>query len=354
MGIDIDESGNPRVTRIPSSNGFGPSPSRRRVLLIISICAIVCVGILVTIVLVTSRDTSAKESTLTSSYPSSSQSPQKKLSNLPVKGRAPKTNYDRALFGAPWSDDVTVEGGHNGCDTRNDILRRDLSGAGFQPGNSCIVLSGVLNDPYTGEAIPYQREPESLSPIQIDHIVPLLDAWQKGAQGWDELTRRNFANDPINLQATTAAVNQEKGSGDAATWLPDNKSYRCTYAARIVDVKTRYGLWITADEHETLAFLLNDCKADVPASALPPVLTSRSATPSHSAPPAQRPSPPPPRAPRPSPAPSCYRNIDGDCISRPGDSPAGANALCRDGTYSFSSHRPGSCARHGGVAEWLY
>ncbi|MGB3334023.1 MAG: DUF1524 domain-containing protein [Mycobacterium sp.] len=355
MGIDIDESGNPRVAGVASSNGAAPPPSRRRILLIISICAIVCVVLLVAIALVTNRDTSSKKSTLTSSYPSSSQSPQKKLSSLPVKGRAPKTDYDRALFGSPWSDDVTVEGGHNGCDTRNDILRRDLSGAGYQLGNSCIVLSGVLNDPYTGEAVLYQHEPEELSPIQIDHIVPLLDAWQKGAQGWDELTRRNFANDPINLQATTAAVNQEKGSGDAATWLPDNKSYRCTYAARIVDVKTRYGLWITADEHEALAFLLNDCKADGATSAPPPVLTSRSATPSHSAPPAHRPSPPPPRAPRPAPAPAptCYRNVDGDCITRPGDSPAGANALCRDGTYSFSSHRPGSCARHGGVAEWL-
>ncbi len=309
--------------------------------------------VLVAIALVTSRDTPSKKSTLTSNYPSSSQSPQRKLGALPVKGRAPKTGYDRALFGSPWSDDVTVEGGHNGCDTRNDILRRDLSGAGFQPGNSCVVLSGILNDPYTGQAVRYEHEPEAWSPIQIDHIVPLLDAWQKGAQGWDELTRRNFANDPINLQATTASVNQEKGSGDAATWLPSNKSYRCSYAARIVDVKTRYGLWITADEHETLAFLLNDCEPGEGTNALPPVLTSGRATPSHSAPPTRAPRPSPPRAPRPSPAPPCYRNVNGDCIPRPGGSPAGANALCRDGTYSFSSHRPGSCARHGGVAEWL-
>lgn len=354
MGIDLDESGNPRVTEVPSSDGVAPPLGRRRLLLIISICAIVCAVVLVAIALVTSRDTSSKQPTLTSSYPSSSEPPLKKLSSLPVKGRAPRTDYERELFGAPWSDDVTVEGGHNGCDTRNDILRRDLSGAGFQPGNSCVVLSGVLNDPYTGEAILYQHEPEALSPIQIDHIVPLLDAWQKGAQDWDDLTRRNFANDPLNLQATTAEMNQEKGSGDAATWLPPNKSYRCTYATRIVDVKVRYRLSITADERAALAFLLNDCKTGRGTSALPPVLTSSSAIQTHSAPPAQTPNPFPPRAPRPPPMPPCYRNVDGDCVTPPGDSPEGANALCRDGTYSFSSHRPGSCARHGGVAEWLY
>lgn len=219
MGIDINESGNSRVAEFPSSGVAAPPLNRRRLLLIISISVIVCVFILIAIALIAGRNASPKESTLTSSYPSSSQSPQKKLSSLPVKGRAPKTNYNRTLFGAPWSDDVTVEGGHNGCDTRNDILRRDLSGAGFQPGNSCIVLSGVLNDPYTGQAVLYQHEPEELSPIQIDHVVPLLDAWQKGAQAWDDLTRKNFANDPINLQATTAAVNQVKGSSDAATWL---------------------------------------------------------------------------------------------------------------------------------------
>ncbi|WP_342707238.1 HNH endonuclease family protein [Mycolicibacter sinensis] len=183
-----------------------------------------------------------------------------KLAALPIKGRAPKTNYDRALFGSPWSDDVTVEGGHNGCDTRNDILRRDLTGAGFKPGRkSCIVLSGILNDPYSGETLLYQRGPGSSSRIQIDHIVPILDAWQKGAQDWNYMTRRNFANDPINLQTTTAAVNDQKGSSDAASWLPPRTSYRCTYATRIVDVKTRYELWITPPEHDALARVLSAC-----------------------------------------------------------------------------------------------
>lgn len=183
-----------------------------------------------------------------------------KLAAIPIKGRAPKTGYDRALFGTAWTDDVTVPGGHNGCDTRNDILKRDLTGAGFKPGRTaCVVLSGVLNDPYTGTAILFQRGPATSSQVQIDHIVPILDAWQKGAQQWDDLKRRNFANDPLNLQATTAAANRQKGSADAATWLPPNKAYRCTYVSRIIDVKSAYGVWMTQAEHDAIERVLDTC-----------------------------------------------------------------------------------------------
>ncbi|WP_408066038.1 GmrSD restriction endonuclease domain-containing protein [[Mycobacterium] zoologicum] len=181
-----------------------------------------------------------------------------KLETLAIKGRAPKTGYERAVFGPAWSDDVTVPDGHNGCDTRNDILRRDLVDIELKPGtNDCVVLSGVLNDPYTRTAIPFQRGRGTSRAVQIDHIVALSDAWQKGAQGWDELTRRNFANDPANLQATDGPINEEKGDGDAATWLPPNKSYRYTYVSRIVDVKAAYGLWITQAEHDAIARILS-------------------------------------------------------------------------------------------------
>jgi hypothetical protein len=232
------------------------------------LAAVVCAVVYIATVLVVSGGSSTTHTTITSNYPTtasrttaSAGSPALvTLSTLPVKGRASKTHYDRALFGSPWSDDVTVEWGHNGCDTRNDVLRRDLAGPGFKPGRkACIVLSGVLHDPYTGESILYQRGPGTSSRIQIDHIVPLLDAWQKGAQEWDYMTRRNFANDPINLQTTTAAVNDQKGSSDAASWLPPKTSYRCAYATRIVDVKARYGLWITQAEHDALARVLTAC-----------------------------------------------------------------------------------------------
>ena len=155
------------------------------------------------------------------------------LNTLAVKGRAPKTGYDRALFGAAWTDDVTVEGGRNGCDTRNDILRRDLTDIVLKAGsNGCAVQTGTLADPYTATSIGFVRGQDTSSAVQIDHVVALSDAWQKGAQQLSPTQRADFANDPRNLQATDGPINQQKGDGDAATWLPPNTSFRCTYVAR--------------------------------------------------------------------------------------------------------------------------
>lgn len=182
------------------------------------------------------------------------------LDTIPVKGRAPKTGYSRAQFGEAWTDDVSVEYGHNGCDTRNDILRRDLVDITVKSAtSSCKVLTGVLYDPYTGKTINFQRGKDTSDAVQIDHIVPLSNAWQTGAQQWDALKRRDFANDPRNLQATDGPTNQAKGDGDVATWLPPNKSYRCTYVARIVTVKAIYGLWVTPPEHDAMARILSNC-----------------------------------------------------------------------------------------------
>lgn len=136
------------------------------------------------------------------------------LDTLEVKGRAPKTGYDRALFGQAWTDDVNVDSGHNGCDTRNDILRRDLTNVVLKPGsNGCAVQSGTLADPYTGTTIPFVRGPQTSSAVQIDHVVALSDAWQKGAQQLSAAQRADFANDPRNLQATDGPTNQQKGEG---------------------------------------------------------------------------------------------------------------------------------------------
>lgn len=183
-----------------------------------------------------------------------------KLATLSIKGRAPKTGYARNLFGRAWTDDVTVLYGHNGCDTRDDMLRVDLVAIEIKPGShDCVVLSGTLHDPYSGTTVVFQRGQGTSSQVQVDHLVPLLDAWQKGAQQWDDAKRRNFANDPINLQATTASMNQQKRAGDAATWLPPSKSYRCTYVSRIVDVKAAYGLWVTQAEHDAITRILSEC-----------------------------------------------------------------------------------------------
>jgi len=194
------------------------------------------------------------------------------LAKLPVKGRAPKTGYDRALFGPAWTDDVTVDGGHNGCDTRNDVLRRDLVDLVIKQGsNGCTVLSGVLHDPYTGKTIDFTRGQATSGAVQIDHVVALSDAWQKGAQGRSKQQREDFANDPINLQAVDGPTNERKGDGDAATWLPPNKSYRCTYVSRQVQVKAKYGLWVTAAEKAAIQRVLGTCGGTIRSPSVAPV-----------------------------------------------------------------------------------
>jgi hypothetical protein len=184
------------------------------------------------------------------------------LATVPVKGRAPKTGYGRARFGETWTDDVTVAGGHNGCDTRNDTLRRDLSEVVIKAGShGCTVLPGVLHDPYSGAVLDFRRGASTSGAVQIDHLVSLSNAWQTGAQQLTQAERTNLANDPDNLQATDGAVNQRKGDGDAATWLPPENSYRCTYVARQVQIKSRYRLWVTPPERDAIVRVLQGCGA---------------------------------------------------------------------------------------------
>jgi len=179
---------------------------------------------------------------------------------LVVKGRAPKTGYQRADFGPAWTDDALVPDGHNGCDTRNDILRRDLDPVSVRSGtNGCLVLSGTLADPYTGTQIAFTRGLGTSTTVQIDHVVALGDSWQKGAQSWSQDERTAFANDPLNLLAVKGSVNESKGDGDTATWLPPNKAIRCTYVARQVSVKAKYALWTTSAERVAMERVLSRC-----------------------------------------------------------------------------------------------
>lgn len=177
------------------------------------------------------------------------------VAGLLVKGRAPKSGYDREKFGQSWYD---VD--RNGCDTRNDILRRDLKGFTLKAGtNGCLVLSGTLVSPYTADTVKFTRGTATSSAVQIDHVVALSDAWQKGAQQLSTTTRRAFANDPLNLLAVDRSSNAAKGDGDTATWLPPNKAIRCDYVARQVAVKVKYRLWTTAAEREAMVRILTAC-----------------------------------------------------------------------------------------------
>lgn len=159
------------------------------------------------------------------------------------------------MFGQRWKD---ID--RNGCDQRNDVLRRDLTGYTVKAGtNGCVVMTGTLNDPYSAETIAFQRGQDTSTAVQIDHVVALSDAWQKGAQQWSGEKREQFANDFLNLLAVKGAVNAAKSDSDAASWLPPNKSYRCSFAARQVSVKHKYGLWATAAEQEALVRILSSC-----------------------------------------------------------------------------------------------
>jgi hypothetical protein len=178
------------------------------------------------------------------------------VDRLVVRGRGPKTGYDRELFGQSWFD-----ADRNGCDTRNDILRRDLVARAMK--NDCKVLAGTLLDPYTASTIRFVYG--GASEVDIDHVVAVSDAWQKGAARWTAGKRLAFANDPLNLLAVDAHTNRSKGDGDTATWLPPNKAFRCSYVARQVAVKLKYQVSVTTAEKSAMQRVLGGC----PTLALP-------------------------------------------------------------------------------------
>ncbi len=174
------------------------------------------------------------------------------LDTLEVKGRAPKTDYRRSEFGDGWQ-----LAGY--CNTRNKILARDMTNVVTVSPEDCNVVSGILDDPYTGKEIKFNRGINSSADVQIDHVVALSDAWQKGAQGLSKDWRIMLANDGLNLLAVDGQANQNKSDGDAATWLPPNKVYRCRYVARQIAVKKKYNLWVTTAEKSAMKNILSGC-----------------------------------------------------------------------------------------------
>ncbi len=209
------------------------------------------------------------------------------LAALPVKGASPMTGYQRTEdFGPAWSD---VD--RNGCDTRNDVLRRDLTA---RRETRCKVFAGTLQDPYTGKTIRFVRGERTSSAVQIDHVVPLADAWRTGAQRLTQAQRVALANDPVNLYAVDGPTNTRKSDGDAATWLPKRKAFRCTYVAHQVAVKRAYGLWVVKAERAAIARVLTACPqqrlpriaavAAVAAASRPAATPTTTARPGSSAP----------------------------------------------------------------------
>ena len=196
---------------------------------------------------------STAHSTSTTPVSSSARIAAGQLSQLAVKPVAPMTGYSRAQFGPAWAD---VD--HNRCDTRDDILHRDLTQIVLEPGSTCVVKQGTLHDPYTGNSISFVRGPNS-SVIQIDHLVALGDAWRTGATGWSAGLREQYANDPVVLLAVDGPQNGAKGDADASQWLPPNQFYDCAYVVKQITIKTKYRLWVTSDERDAMKNVLSGC-----------------------------------------------------------------------------------------------
>lgn len=175
------------------------------------------------------------------------------LASLPVRPAGTLTGYNRDAFGPAWAD---VDG--NGCDTRDDILARDLTNL-HRDTDGCTVESGLLHDPYTGHIIHFQRGVDTSTAIQIDHVVALADAWRTGAASWPEAKREKLANNPNELLAVDGPTNESKGDLDASQWLPPRRGFDCQYVRLQIAVKARWGLWITQAEHDAMTSTLGHC-----------------------------------------------------------------------------------------------
>ena len=170
-------------------------------------------------------------------------------------------DYRRDAFGEAWTDDTTAPGGHNGCDTRNDILNRDLTDKTYVAIKRCpvAVATGTLVDPYTNAVVPFTRGNQVGAAVQIDHIVPLALAWDLGARGWTDELRTRFANDPANLLAVQGQANQDKGDKEPALWMPPNTAFHCQYAMQYIAVLRGYGLPVDAPSVPVLRAATDTC-----------------------------------------------------------------------------------------------
>lgn len=190
-------------------------------------------------------------------FPPSAGTARVQLAGLTVAWGRNWQTYARENFGKYWSDATDGVGGRNGCDTRDDVLRRDLRELREGDRNPCVVLSGVLHDPYTGKELPYSYR--RASQIQTDHVVALGAAWRAGAYAWTPQRRLEYANDLDVLLAVDKQTNQDKGSSTADRWKPPLRTYWCEYARRYTGIKAKYGLSVTPPEKLALQEMLAGC-----------------------------------------------------------------------------------------------
>jgi hypothetical protein len=181
-----------------------------------------------------------------------------------VPTRVRGNDYRRAAFGEAWDDDTTAPGGRNGCDTRNDILARDLADTTFVDTKRCpqAVATGTLRDPYTNDTLVFTRGEQVGASVQIDHIVPLAFAWDMGARDWPDMLRRRFANDPANLLAVAGNANQDKGDLPPGEWMPPNTAFWCQYAIQFAAVVRGYRLAVDEASAQQIRNAAASCRSN--------------------------------------------------------------------------------------------
>ncbi|MET8358916.1 HNH endonuclease family protein [Micromonospora sp. NPDC005171] len=173
---------------------------------------------------------------------------QSQLNALTVAAQGSTSGYSRDLF-PHW---ITISGS---CNTREQVLKRD--GTSVVVDSSCAATSGRWYSPYDGATW------MAASDVDIDHVVPLAEAWRSGANSWTTSRRQSFANDLTRPQliAVTDNVNQAKGDQDPSTWQPSLSSYRCTYSKMWITVKYSWGLTLQSSEKSALQAMLNTCSS---------------------------------------------------------------------------------------------
>ncbi|MQA98321.1 MAG: DUF1524 domain-containing protein [Streptosporangiales bacterium] len=169
-----------------------------------------------------------------------------RLAELRVATESHHDSYDRDLF-PHW---ITISGS---CNTRETVLKRD--GTSVVTDSACAAVSGRWFSPYDGATW------TAASDVDIDHVVPLAEAWQSGAWAWSTARREDYANDlgGPELWAVTDNVNQSKGDQDPATWQPPRTAFRCTYARAWIQVKWFYSLSVNSTEKSALNSMLGTC-----------------------------------------------------------------------------------------------
>ena len=161
-------------------------------------------------------------------------------------------SYDRELYFGSWTDE------DGDCqNTRAEVLiQESLSTLEFRSSKNCVVDSGEWLDPYTNNVYYLASE------LDVDHVVPLYNAWQSGAYLWSDFKREEFANDMLfedHLIAVDKYENRQKGAKDPSEWMPTNQDFHCKYVAIWIEIKYLWELAITSPEYKFLDSTISSC-----------------------------------------------------------------------------------------------